>query len=121
MALLAALIGAPLRSARAQDSQSHPVDSALEMMNLKAKSAKAPDFVETTRPNPSDTDFMSIGTKHPTRPMKVRTPAEIKAAEAELDAARDAQLAGHRPAPVGTVKKPKAARPLALQPGTTPR
>ena len=112
-------------AAYAQDSGlDHPIDSTLEFLDLKAKpSGSSPDFVEASRPKPGATEFMAVGTQHATRPLKVKTPAEIKAAEAELDAARDAQIAGKRPVPSsqGAVKRMKPSKPLDLKPPAASR
>ena len=87
------------------------MDSVLKMLNLKTDVGRAPDFVEASRPK-AKPDFISIGTSHPTRPVKVKSAIELKAAEAELDAARVKQdkLAGRTPQeskPVPPPAKPK--------------
>jgi len=55
------------------------------------------DFVKKTRP--ANTDFLPIGMIPKARDLKVKTPAEVKAMEQELDNARAAQdrIAGRRP------------------------
>jgi hypothetical protein len=104
---------------RAEDTGSvHPINSVLEMLDLKTKVGAAPDFVEASRPKDGKTDYLSVGAKRPQRALKVKSAAEVKAAEAELDAARDAQVAGRRPAPqtATSVPKSKAGKPLKIAP-----
>jgi hypothetical protein len=79
----------------------HPLDSTLEFMNLKATPGAMPDFVERSRPDTSTQTYIGIGSKPADRTLKAKTPAEVKALTAELDAARAAQIAGKRPKPPG--------------------
>jgi hypothetical protein len=55
------------------------------------------DFVKKTRP--ASTDFLPIGIVPKARDVKVKTPAEVKAMEQELDQARAVQdrIAGRKP------------------------
>ena len=99
--------------ARADDFTSHPIDSMLKAFDLKTDVAPAPDFVQASRPK-SESEFLPVGAPHPERSVKVKTPAELKAAEAQLDAARIHQdkLAGRKPppaTPVAAKKPPKSA------------
>lgn len=91
---------------RADDA--HPVDSVARVLNLKTDVGSSPAFVETSRPKVKP-DFLPVGTKHPVRTIKVKSPAEIKAEEAELDGARIRQdaLSGRKP-PDGTGAVPRA-------------
>ena len=112
--VLAALVlgfGGCLGTSSAQAEDSHSFDSVLQMLNLKAPPGTTPDFVEKTRPGA--TDYLPIGTKHAERPIKKKSPTDVKAAEAELDAARAQQerRAGLRPAaPASATPKKRAAR-----------
>lgn len=83
-------------TARADDA--HPVDAIAKALNLKTDVGPVPAFVETSRPK-AEADFLPVGTRHPVRTVKVKSPSEIKASEAELDGARMRQdaLAGRKP------------------------
>lgn len=111
-ALAAALLLAGVTPGGAQDGEAHPVDSALEMMNLKAQVGPMPDFVTQDRNARTAGGYIPVGAKQPTRSLKPASPADVKSLTAELDAARDAQLAGKRPKPMSTSRSPsvKAAR-----------
>jgi hypothetical protein len=77
-------------------------DTMLRAAGLKAKTAPMPDFVTKSRPDTGKLNYIPVGGKHPERPVKVMTPAEIAATTAELDATRVAQQrrAGVKPVPV---------------------
>jgi hypothetical protein len=114
MGLAVALAGvALLGPAVAQEATSHPVDSAMEFMNLKATPGTMPDFVRQSRRDLTHEGFIAAGQKPPSRDQKMKTPAEVSALTAELDAARAAQVAGKRPAPpsTGKAQAAKAVRP----------
>ncbi len=85
-----------------------PWHSLLEGLDIRAKRGRPPDFVEATRPDPARLNYIPAGAVGAKRPDPVRTAAQIKAAEAALDAARLRQLQGPPPAP------PKAAKPPPL-------
>lgn len=111
----AAATASMIACARADDA--HPIDSIARALNLKTDVGSSPDFIETSRPK-AQPDFLPVGTKHPVRTIKVKTPAEIKASEAELDGARMRQdaLSGRKPpdgkGPVPTAPaKPKGHPP----------
>lgn len=73
-------------------------DSLLETLDVKAPpAAPAPRFVERSRPDPDSTRYMPTAAPHRVSPVAVKSPAEVEAAKAALDAAADAQL--HPPAP----------------------
>ena len=78
-----------------------------------------PDFVEQARPKSSgEYEYMPVGAKHPASPIKAKTPDQVKAAEAELDAARDAQL-GKRPKPTaGSARPAGKQRKIPSRPAT---
>lgn len=106
----------------AQTSDARPVDSALEMMNLKTEAGAMPDFVTQSRGSQAADDYIPIGAKPPGRSLKPKSAADVKAITAELDAARDAQLAGRHPKPMsnGTAASAKPARAAGkpLKPGS---
>ncbi|MCW6507573.1 hypothetical protein [Lichenifustis flavocetrariae] len=77
------------------------------MLNLKTDPGTMPDFVQQSRDSKARQDFISVGAKPPDRSIKMKTPAEVQALTAELDAARAAQLAGQRPKPLSGTAKPK--------------
>ena len=104
VAILTAAIWAP---ALAQDA-SGPLDNLLERLQIKAPPSSPPaDFVTASRPKEAP-GFIPVGRTHPARTTKVMSPAEVAAAEAELDAARERQQrrAGRTPAAV-PLKAPK--------------
>jgi hypothetical protein len=102
--------------AAAQDGGSHPLDSILEFMNLKTDPGPMPDFVQQSRHDLSQDGYIPAGAKPASRELKMKTPAEVKALTAELDAARAAQVAGKRPKPLAAAPTagPKPGRPLPL-------
>lgn len=111
----AAAAASMIASARADDA--HPIDSIARALNLKTDVGSSPDFIETSRPK-APPDFLPVGTKHTVRTIKVKTPAEIKASEAELDGARMRQdaLSGRKP-PDGTAAVPRVpAKPKSHPP-----
>jgi hypothetical protein len=91
----------------------NPVRDAAVAAGFGAKITPAPEFVAQTRP--AKLDYIPVGTAVSGRPTAARTAAEVKAAEAELDAvraaneaaAKAAQQAGGTPAPGPVPVKPK--------------
>lgn len=85
-------------TASAQQAPDGSLEGLLETVHLKAKLAPAAGFVTTSRPAKGG-DFIPVGTPHPDRAVKVMSPAEVLAAEADLDASRERQQrrAGRRP------------------------
>jgi hypothetical protein len=95
----------------------------LRSLGLKAKTAPVPDFVTKSRPDVNKLNYMPVGSKHPERPVKVMTPAEIAATTADLDASRVAQQrkAGVKPVPVPDKPKKADKKPTeASAKNTTP-
>jgi hypothetical protein len=69
-------------------ADTNPVRDVFVATGVGAKPKPAPEFVVNSR---SETvDYIPVGTSAPTRPIRGKTAAETKAAEAELDAARAA-------------------------------
>src|SRR3712207_5554126 len=69
-------------------ADTNPVRDVFVATGAGAKPKPAPEFVVNSR---SETvDYIPVGTSAPTRPIRGKTAAETKAAEAELDAARAA-------------------------------
>src|SRR5918998_1049962 len=67
-------------------ADTNPVRDVFVATGVGAKPKPAPEFVVNSR---SETvDYIPVGTSAPTRPIRGKTAAETKAAEAELDAAR---------------------------------
>ena len=102
-------IAAPC-AARAQDAAAHPVDRLLKALDLKTDPGQPADFVTASRPK-EERDFLAVGEPHPTRPVKVKTADELKAMEADLDAARvrHDKLSGRKAVAPKPVKKTGAA------------
>lgn len=65
---------------------SNPVRDIATSVGAGPTTAPTPDFVASSRPK--SLDYMPIGASGEGRPTPARTPEEIKAAEAELDALR---------------------------------
>lgn len=110
---LAALVAAPalLASPAAADGL---LDTVMEKLNLKAApSGAAPDFVEHSRPDPDSTGYMPTATAHKVSPLAVKTPDQVEAAKAALDAAKARQLAPAAPRTLAAAKKAPAKVPAA--------
>ena len=93
--------------------QPGPVDGLLERLQIKPTLAPAPDFVERSR-SAKPQAFQPVHQTHPDRATKVMTPAEVAAAEADLDATRERvqRRGGVKPASV-PLKPAKAPTPPA--------
>src|SRR5689334_15214176 len=63
----------------------NPVRDAFVATGVGAKPRPAPDFVIQSRSE--SVDYIPVGVSAPARPIRGKTAAEAKAAEAELDAA----------------------------------
>lgn len=112
LALIVAL-ATPVAAARGQSVPDAPADGGsfdgiLRALDLKAKPAQRPDFVERSRPADGAINYMPVGTDHPAGEVKTLTPAEVAATTADLDQARMAQQrrAGVKPLPVPLKVKP---------------
>lgn len=91
---------------------SNPVRDVATSLGAGPQVAPTPDFVARSRP--ATLDYMPIGTPVPERPTPARTAAEIKAAEAELDALRTRnEAAGAAAAELGKTPPPEPIRPPA--------
>jgi hypothetical protein len=88
----------------------------LASTGLGPKMATTPDFVANSRPQ--NLDYIPIGTPQQGRPTAAKTPAEVKAAEAELDALRGQnQSKGEAAAKLGGTPAPQpVATPAAGAP-----
>lgn len=97
-------------------SSANPTGELLESTGLGPTVAPRADFVERSRPQ--SLDYMTIGTSDPGRATAPRTPAEVKAAEAELDAERARNLARGTDAANlgGTPPPPPVPTPAAQKP-----
>lgn len=104
--LVALLVTAAWGSVAAQEA-SGPFDDLLERLQIKAPPVPTSDFVTASRPK-QDTGFIPVGRPHPARATRVMSQAEVAAAEAQLDAARENQQrrAGQVP-PAVPLKAPK--------------
>lgn len=108
-AFVLALTGGSATAFADDTFSSHPLDSVLKALDLKTDVGKSPDFVEQSRPK-TEMDFVPVGQPHPTRSVKVKTPAELKAMESELDTARIHQdkISGRKPPQPKPAKKTEA-------------
>jgi hypothetical protein len=93
---------------------SNPVRDIATSVGAGPKTAPAPDFVASSRPQ--SLDYMPIGTSVERRPTAARTPEEIMQTEAELNALRArneaagaaaARLGGTPPPEPLPVRRPK--------------
>jgi hypothetical protein len=97
----------------------NPVRDAAVAIGAGPKITPAPDFVAQTRP--ARLDYIPIGTAGAGRPTPARTAAEVKAAEAELEAVRTANEAAAQAARQGQPTSPPApAKPKRPKPARTP-
>lgn len=88
----------------------NPVRDVFVATGVGAKPKPAPDFVVQSRPEA--VDYVPVGVSAPARPIRGKTVAETKAAEAELDAQRAAIEAKATEArQVGATPAPAAAPP----------
>lgn len=113
----AALVGVAFLSAGLSACSSpNAAGEFLESTGLGPTVAPTPDFVRETRP--ASVDYMPVGTSDPGRATAARTPAEVKAAEAELDALRARNLAAGTAAANlgGTSPPPPVTSPAAEKP-----
>src|SRR5687768_7991520 len=87
-ALRRSLAAAGLAALSGCMADANPVRDAAVAVGFGAKVTPAPEFVARTRP--AELDYIPVGTAVAGRPTAARTAAEVKAAEAELDAVRAA-------------------------------
>ncbi len=98
---------------------SNPVRDIATSVGAGPKVAPTPDFVASSRPQ--SLDYMPIGTATEGRPTAARTPEEIKAAEAELDALRSRnEAAGAAAARLGGTPPPEPAAVVGNKPQKPP-
>jgi hypothetical protein len=91
-------------------ADTNPVRDVFVATGVGAKPKPAPDFVVQSRPEA--VDYVPVGVSAPARPIRGKTVAETKAAEAELDAQRAAIEAKATEArQVGATPAPAAAPP----------
>jgi hypothetical protein len=86
--LLVLALAAPA-AAKAQDADQNPTNPLIDLarkVKLLPEPVEPKDFVKQTRP--AQTDYLPIGVLPPAGELKVKTPEELKAMEAELDTAR---------------------------------
>lgn len=93
----------------------NPVRDVATSVGAGPQMAASPDFVASSRP--ANLEYMPIGTPAAERPTPARTAAEIKAAEAELDALRSRnEAAGAAAAELGKTPPPE---PISLPANTS--
>ena len=96
-----AAVGSLFGPAAAAEKHVSPLTTILNT-KLHADPGPVPEFVEKSRPS-GGSDYIPLHVPHPERHAKPKTPAELKAMEADLDAAaaanrRRAGLAAAAPA-----------------------
>jgi hypothetical protein len=101
MLLAVAALGLLSREAVAAEKHTSPLTTIMNT-HLYADPGPVPEFVEKSRPS-GGSDYIPLHVPHPERHAKPKTPAELKAMEADLDAAaaanrRRAGLAAAAPA-----------------------
>ncbi|MBB4040940.1 hypothetical protein GGR34_002599 [Microvirga flocculans] len=98
---------------------SNPVRDVATAVGAGPQMAATPEFVARSRPD--SLDYMPIGTPVPERPTPARTAAEVKAAEAELDALRARnEAAGAEAAELGKTPPPEPIKLPVAAPSSTP-
>jgi len=96
----------------------NPVRDVATAVGAGPQMAASPDFVVQSRPE--NLEYMPIGSATPERATPARTPEEIKAAEAELDAIRARnEAAGAAAAELGKTPPPEPVRLPANTPQPT--
>lgn len=96
-------------------ADTNPVRDVFVATGIGAKPKPAPDFVVNSRSE--SVDYIPVGVSAPDRPIRGKTVAETKAAEAELDAMRAAIEAKATEArQVGATPAPSPARGASTAP-----
>jgi hypothetical protein len=106
------LTAAAISALAACVTETNPVREAATAVGFGPKIEPAPDFVARSRP--AKLDYIPVGTTAPNRPTPARSVDQVKAAEAELEAARAANEAAAAAARQGS-------SPAPLPPPTTPK
>jgi hypothetical protein len=109
-------------------SDTNPVRDAFVAVGAGPTTAPTPDFVKQSRP--ATLDYVPVGTAAPARNTPARTADQVKATEAEMDAARARNEAAGKvavqagatpaPAPVRSGAAASAASPTKKKPAATP-
>ncbi|WP_293862202.1 hypothetical protein [uncultured Alsobacter sp.] len=84
-----------------------PIRGAAEITGFATTTPEPKDFVKQTRR--PDADFMPVGVTPPARPLKAKTPEEIKAMEADLEGTLQRHNAASGRAPSGDKFKSAAS------------
>jgi len=110
--LLAGLVAA---NVAACTGGSNPVRDVAVAVGAGPRAAPTPDFVAQSRPQ--NLDYMPIGTAEEGRPTPPRSPEEVKAAEAELNALRARnEAAGAAAARLGGTPPPEPIKLPVIRP-----
>jgi hypothetical protein len=109
--VLAVTAAAATKAQDADQSATNPLIDLARKVKLLPEPVEPKDFVKQTRP--AQTDYLPVGVLPPERELKVKTPDELKAMEAELDTARARhdKISG-RPAP--KLKPPAKPAPVQI-------
>ena len=118
-----AILGALFVIGLSACASDNPAGEFIEFLGPWAQGPPRADFVERSRPQ-APLNYMTIGTAEPGRATAPRTVAEVKAAEAELDAERDRNMArgtaaanlGGTPPPPPVVAPAPAKKPSPKRP-----
>ena len=101
-ALLIALLGVSVtvRAQSAGETEPGGIEGLLRATGIRHGPISPQDFVVKSRASAPRHDFMPVGVTPPEHSIRVKTPEEIKATTASLDALRGghAHLAGRKPA-----------------------
>lgn len=99
-----------LTSAPQPNNYDNPIAVILEGPKLWTTPGDPKGWVSATRPPKDKIEFMPVGVTPPDHHVKAKTPGELAAAKADLDATRAAldDLAAHKPtiAPIGPPPPP---------------
>ena len=92
-----------------------PFEWVLRKSGLTAKPADPKDFVKATRGAAPQDDYLPVGVRPAPREIKIKTPAERAAEEAQLQSAITThdQISGRVP---GGAPKPASAKPASAKP-----
>jgi hypothetical protein len=90
----------------------NPISAILQGPKLWTETQDPEDWVKATRPK-EPSDYMPVGVTPPQHPLRVKTPAELAATKAALEAARAAmeKRLGRRPVPASAGSSPRPKPP----------
>ena len=118
-AVLASSISLALLGSAASQEADNPLQDLARKAKLLPEPVEPKEFVKQLRP--AQTDFLPIGMMPPARPLKVKSPEELKAMQADLEAAglRHDKISG-RPPTKGAQAEQKTTKKLKGSQGRSP-